>query len=555
MASAEALTRGGAVRGGERPDDRRRVGLFLCAAPCIPGRHVDAYRLAAGFAGAAERIEVLDGLHSAEAWERIHAVVREADLDAVVFAACSPERYNDMLGGRRFLGELEAAGVNPNLVVHANLREHCSLANPGAPPAALAAKARVLVEAALAAVREKPRVEVVEVPPRQRVLVLGVGSAAVSAAYRLLDHGLRVTLIGRGQSWGWTPLEADELALARSTVKRHPLATVLLRTEILDVRGWAGDYAVTLEQDGAVREERFGGILVAVDRDFASFVRLWPLLHVDADLEGRPMGRNRHTMAVRTASPGVTVAPPSAADASDAEHLRQQAMRGAVAALELLGFLRRPFVTHPVTTSRVAPEDCGLCRTCIKVCAFSAAKVDTVAATSVVDEHLCRGCGNCVVACPAGARDLLTSPTDHLAHAIRILSGFRVEGRPQVLAMLCAGCAYRALDNASMQGFPTPLGVLPLEVTCGGRVDTQHVLVAFAAGFDGVVLGCCREGTCHNVVGHLYLDRRVVLLREVLRSRGVDPERLLIMDISPHEGERCATVLTEFSAALEGGRR
>ena len=50
---------------------------------------------------------------------------------------------------------------------------------------------------------------------------------------------------------------------------------------------------------------------------------------------------------------------------------------------------------------------------------------------SVIDPRRCRGCGNCVTACPAGARDLVVCPRDYLSEAIRILARVRAAAGEQ----------------------------------------------------------------------------------------------------------------------------
>jgi coenzyme F420-reducing hydrogenase delta subunit len=132
----------------------------------------------------------------------------------------------------------------------------------------------------------------------------------------------------------------------------------------------------------------------------------------------------------------------------------------------------------------------------------------------------------------------------------------------KVLGFLCGGCGYPAGDSASeaITGGeePYPASFLPVRIPCGGRLDTLYVLEAFKAGFDGVAVFRCREGHCHNLIGNLDMDRRINLLRTVLRSRRIDDARLRIVDISPFEGERFAEqvrdVYTTISAlANEGG--
>ena len=82
--------------------------------------------------------------------------------------------------------------------------------------------------------------------------------------------------------------------------------------------------------------------------------------------------------------------------------------------------------------------------------------------------------------------------------------------------------------------------------------DTLYVLEAFSEGFDSVVVFRCREGHCHNLIGNLDMDRRLNLLRTVLRSRNIDDSRLRIVDISPDEGEGFAAAVNETYENIKG---
>jgi len=187
----------------------------------------------------------------------------------------------------------------------------------------------------------------------------------------------------------------------------------------------------------------------------------------------------------------------------------------------------------------------------VKTCYFKACTVDLGRHRSVVDARRCRGCGKCVVACPTGAKDLLIDPTAAVLDAIHILADTPPLDGVRILAFSCSGCGYPSLDAAGVltrdgQAPGVPASVLPLKIRCGGRLDSQFVLEAFKRGFDAVTVIRCHEGQCHNVIGNLDMDRRVNLLREVLRAQGIDSDRLRLIDTSTIEGAGLAQDLHQL---------
>jgi heterodisulfide reductase subunit A len=77
-----------------------------------------------------------------------------------------------------------------------------------------------------------------------------------------------------------------------------------------------------------------------------------------------------------------------------------QASGAAVKALQLA---TRGKVEVSSTISRIDPDVCSGCQTCINLCAYSAIDFDERRGVSVVNEVLCKGCGSCSGFCPSGA--------------------------------------------------------------------------------------------------------------------------------------------------------
>jgi len=61
-----------------------------------------------------------------------------------------------------------------------------------------------------------------------------------------------------------------------------------------------------------------------------------------------------------------------------------------------------------------------------------------------------------------------------------------------------------------------------------------------------MVLGC-HLGDCHYMTGNYYTERRMKTTKNVLKSVGLSPERLLVDWVSAAEGERFATLVKDFT--------
>lgn len=62
------------------------------------------------------------------------------------------------------------------------------------------------------------------------------------------------------------------------------------------------------------------------------------------------------------------------------------------------------------------------------------------------------------------------------------------EFEPKVVAFCCHYCAYSAADLAGSLRLEYPANVRIVKLMCTGRVDAAHLLKAFEAGADAVLV-------------------------------------------------------------------
>jgi len=123
---------------------------------------------------------------------------------------------------------------------------------------------------------------------------------------------------------------------------------------------------------------------------------------------------------------------------------------------------------------------------------------------------------------------------------------------PRIVGFLCNWCSYTGADLAGVSRMKSSPNLRIIRVMCTGRVDPTFILRAFQLGADGVLIGGCHPGDCHYQEGNFKAQRRVLLLKRVLRDFGVDERRLRLEWISAAEGEKFARVSNEFTEEVRG---
>ena len=178
-------------------------------------------------------------------------------LNRVVIAACSPKMHE--LTFRRMLA---GAGLNPYFLEIVNIREHCSWVHAGDPQAA-EAKALELIRMGLAKVRLSRPLYERRVPVTRRALVIGGGPAGLRTALDIAEGGHEVVLVEKEPILGgWAnylhrtfPRNQKAFTLINplmAAASLHPQITVLVSSELTEIKGHLGNYQVTVTQQAAL---------------------------------------------------------------------------------------------------------------------------------------------------------------------------------------------------------------------------------------------------------------------------------------------------------------
>lgn len=122
---------------------------------------------------------------------------------------------------------------------------------------------------------------------------------------------------------------------------------------------------------------------------------------------------------------------------------------------------------------------------------------------------------------------------------------------PRVVGFLCNWCTYTGADLAGTSRIQYPPHVRIIRVMCSGAVDPTYILKALLEGADGVFIGGCHPGDCHYLTGNYKARRKIVLMKSILETLGLEPERLWFRWISASEGQKFADTMTEISDEIK----
>ncbi len=174
-----------------------QTGVYVCHCGTNIASTVDVAAVAE-FARGLEGVQVARDyayMCSDPGQDMIKQDIQQYGLNRIVVASCSPLMHEPTF--RRACVE---AGLNPFLMLMANIREHCSWVVDDREQAT--EKARAAVAAAVWRVRSHRPLVMREVRITPSALVLGGGIAGIEAALRLADSGKHVYLVEREPSIG-----------------------------------------------------------------------------------------------------------------------------------------------------------------------------------------------------------------------------------------------------------------------------------------------------------------------------------------------------------------
>jgi heterodisulfide reductase subunit A len=233
---------------------KKKIGVYICHCGTNIAATVNCNELAR-FSSALPGVKVARDyryLCSDPGQDLIKKDIRELSIERVVVAACSP-RMHEMT----FRNILSSEGLNPYFLNIANIREQCSWVHKNSEEAT--EKAKQLLRGAVARVLRHEALTARKVEIKPSALVVGAGIAGIQAALTMANEGMKVFLIERAPYIGghmaqldktFPTLDCASCIFTPKTVEvaRNKNIELHTSTEVIDVKGYVGNFTVTLKK-------------------------------------------------------------------------------------------------------------------------------------------------------------------------------------------------------------------------------------------------------------------------------------------------------------------
>lgn len=121
---------------------------------------------------------------------------------------------------------------------------------------------------------------------------------------------------------------------------------------------------------------------------------------------------------------------------------------------------------------------------------------------------------------------------------------------PRIIAFLCNWCSYAGADLAGTSRIQYSPEVHAIRLNCSSRLNPAVIIKTLLMGADGVLIAGCHPGDCHYKTGNLYTRRRYMMLKTLLETIGIEPERLRLEWVSASEGNKYAAVVNDFTKTI-----
>lgn len=248
-----------------------RIGVFICHCGTNIGGTVNVPEVVTYAATLPDVVHTEENLYtcSEDGLSSIRNQIKEHNLNRVVVASCTPRTHEPL-----FKKNCELAGLNKYLFEFVNLREHCSWVHMTQQEDATD-KAKDLVRMGVAKVYLLTPEEDLSTKVLPSSLVIGGGISGLSAALTLAIQGYQVELLEKRDRLGGLLKDVNRVFPSNvptselldplvASVMKHNNIRVHLEAELVEVKGFIGNFTAEIRENAANSELKIGTIIVAI---------------------------------------------------------------------------------------------------------------------------------------------------------------------------------------------------------------------------------------------------------------------------------------------------
>ena len=247
-----------------------RIGVFICHCGSNIGGVIDVPAVIEFSKTLPNVVYAEDNLYTCSegGLSSIREKIDQYKLNRVVVSACTPRTHEPL-----FKNNCEEAGLNRYLFEFVNIREHCSWIHMQSKEEATQ-KAKELVRMGVAKARWLEPQEEFEGSVYPASLIIGGGISGMTAALNLANQGYEVHLVEREKELGgllkWVnklfPTNEDAEKLIKPIIQNihtHRYIKLHMPAKIKDIKGYIGDFNITITENGTDSNVKVGTIIVA----------------------------------------------------------------------------------------------------------------------------------------------------------------------------------------------------------------------------------------------------------------------------------------------------
>lgn len=167
-----------------------------------------------------------------------------------------------------------------------------------------------------------------------------------------------------------------------------------------------------------------------------------------------------------------------------------------------------------------------------------------------LDYEYCSICGACVAVCPTGAVQIPNSTDEQLdAQISTILMNYKEGIQPKIIMYIDSNDCHFLLSRYFEKRLSFFLEVFPIELPTLGLISENILLSSIIYGAAGVIIPVLRNEGKLDYLHILY--QKTSAARNILKSVGLDPNRIILVEFREDDLEFLLKKLNEFRPGIK----